>query len=260
MARVSALEIAIRRKSYPGGNGSPPRRVLRDLELTVDEGAFVCILGPSGCGKTTLLNLIAGLDSDFEGQIERASAHGGKPRIGYVFQEPVLLPWRTVGENLRLVMQPAQIAAGADRSLLKAMGLDDYRDGYPKSLSLGMSRRVALARAFAVEPDLLLMDEPFVSIDESAARDLRRLLVRTWRAKPTTVIFVTHDSRDAVELGERVIVLAGSPAQVALDRRIDLTDAERADPGAVEAKHREILEEVVASEESASWPIPTAIT
>ena len=236
-----ALDIEIVRKDYPESDGAPPRTVLRDLSLCIDEGAFVCILGPSGCGKTTLLNLIAGLDRDFDGRLHSAGPHAGAPRIGYVFQEPVLLPWRTVGENLRLVMGPAQIAAGTDVSLLDALGLGDYRDAYPKSLSLGMSRRVALARAFAVEPDLLLMDEPFVSIDESAAEGLRRLLLRTWRAKPTTVLFVTHDSREAVELAQRIIVLAGSPARIMLDRTIDLSDAQRADSQEIDALRRQIL-------------------
>ncbi len=236
-----ALDIRIARKSYPGSDGAPPRTVLRDLNLSVEEGAFVCVLGPSGCGKTTLLNLIAGLDRDFDGQIDSAGLHAGALRIGYVFQEPVLLSWRTVGENLRLVMGPVQIAAETDLSLLGAMSLLDYRDAYPKSLSLGMSRRVALARAFVVEPDLLLMDEPFVSIDESTAEGLRQLLLQTWRAKPTTVLFVTHDSREAAELAQRIIVLAGSPAHIVLDRRIELSDAQRADPREIDAVRRQIL-------------------
>lgn len=239
-----SLDVRIANKSYPGRDGAPPRTVLRDLDLSVEEGAFVCVLGPSGCGKTTLLNLVAGLDRDFDGRIKSAGAHGVGPRIGYVFQEPVLLPWRTVGENLRLVMAPAQIAAGTDRSLLSAMGLCDYRDAYPKSLSLGMSRRVALARAFVVEPDLLLMDEPFVSIDEATAEGLRQLLFRTWRAKPTTVLFVTHDSREAVELAQRIVVLAGSPARIILDRRIDLSDTQRADPQQIDAVRRQIVSPV----------------
>jgi len=238
---MTALDIAIARKGYPGRDGAPPRTVLRDLALSVEEGAFVCVLGPSGCGKTTLLNLIGGLDPDFEGQIHSAGHHGGARRVGYVFQEPVLLPWRTVGENLRLVMTPARIAAGIDLSLLDAMGLSDYRDAFPKSLSLGMSRRVALARAFVVEPHLLLMDEPFVSIDEGTAEGLRQLLLRTWRATSTTVLFVTHDSREAVELAQRIVVLAGNPARIVLDRKIELSAAQRADPREIDAVRRQIL-------------------
>jgi NitT/TauT family transport system ATP-binding protein len=214
--------------------------------LAVEAAQFLCILGPSGCGKTTLLNLIAGLDQDFEGRISIERGPGGdEPRIGYVFQEPALLPWRTVIENLRLVMGADQIARDLDLALLDAMGLLDYRDAYPKSLSLGMSRRVALARAFAVEPDLLLMDEPFVSLDESTADGLRRLLLQTWQAKPTTVLFVTHDSREAIQLAQRIIVLCAPPATIIRDQSVALTADQRADPLQREALRAQFLSEDV---------------
>ncbi len=241
---MTALEIDIKTKRYPSADGAPPQTVLRDVVLAVEAAQFLCILGPSGCGKTTMLNLIAGLDRDFEGRISIARGPGGdEPKIGYVFQNPVLLPWRSVIENLRLVMSADQIARELDLGLLDAMGLLDYRDAYPKSLSLGMSRRVALARAFAVEPDLLLMDEPFVSLDESTADGLRRLLLRIWRAKPTTVLFVTHDSREAVQLAQRIIVLCASPATIVRDRRIALTAEQRADPAQLEALRERFLPE-----------------
>jgi ABC-type nitrate/sulfonate/bicarbonate transport system ATPase subunit len=121
------------------------------------------------------------------------------------------------------------------------MRLGDYKDAYPKSLSLGMSRRVALARAFAVEPDVLLMDEPFVSLDESTAGELRKLLVQTWRDKRTTVLFVTHDSREAIQLAQRMIVLSGSPASVVVDTTVAMTARQRADPSQIEALRRQIL-------------------
>ena len=145
------------------------------------------------------------------------------------------MPWRSVIENLRLVMAADQIARGLDLALLDAMGLLDYRDAYPKSLSLGMSRRVALARAFAVEPDLLLMDEPFVSLDESTADGLRHLLLQIWQAKPTTVLFVTHDSREAIQLAQRIIVLCACPATIIRDQSVALTAEQRADPLQLEA-------------------------
>ncbi len=236
MARVTALDIDIKAKRYPHTDGAPAQTVLRDVVLAVEAAQFLCILGPSGCGKTTLLKLIASLDQDFEGRISIARGPGGdEPKIGYVFQDPTLLPWRSVVENLRLVMSADQIARGLDLALLDDMGLLDYRDAYPKSLSLGMSRRVALARAFAVEPDLLLMDEPFVSLDESTANGLRHMLLRIWRAKPTTVLFVTHDSREAVQLAQRIIVLCASPATIVRDQSIALTVEQRADPLQLEA-------------------------
>lgn len=238
---MTALEIDIQAKRFPSADGAPAQTVLRDVVLAVEAAQFLCILGPSGCGKTTLLNLVAGLDQDFEGRISVAREPGrDQPRIGYVFQNPTLLPWRSVIENLRLVMAADQIARGLDLALLDAMGLLDYRDAYPKSLSLGMSRRVALARAFAVEPDLLLMDEPFVSLDESTADGLRRLLLQIWQAKPTTVLFVTHDSREAIQLAQRIIVLCAAPATIVRDQSVALTAEQRADPLQLEALREQI--------------------
>ena len=238
---MTALEIDIQAKRFPSADGAPAQTVLRDVVLAVEAAQFLCILGPSGCGKTTLLNLVAGLDQDFEGRISVAREPGrDQPRIGYVFQNPTLLPWRSVIENLRLVMAADQIARGLDLALLDAMGLLDYRDAYPKSLSLGMSRRVALARAFAVEPDLLLMDEPFVSLDESTADGLRRLLLQIWQVKPTTVLFVTHDSREAIQLAQRIIVLCAAPATIVRDQSVALTAEQRADPLQLEALREQI--------------------
>jgi NitT/TauT family transport system ATP-binding protein len=240
---MNALSIEIKEKSFPDGRGNLRRPILRDVVLSVEEGQFLCILGPSGCGKTTLLNLIAGLDEDFEGRIVLRGdpAEREQLRIAYVFQSPTLLPWRTVSENVQLVMHPEQIARGLDLSLLEAMRLTGYKDAYPKSLSLGMSRRVALARAFAVEPDVLLMDEPFVSLDERTAGELRELLVQTWRNKRTTVLFVTHDSREAIRLAQRMIVLSGSPASVVVDTTVAMTAQQRADPSQIEALRRRVL-------------------
>ena len=233
---MKRLLIEVRRKTFALPGRARANTVLENLELEVADGSFLCILGPSGCGKTTLLNLVAGLDRDFEGRIAWSGRGDGPgPKVGYVFQTPTLLPWRRVSENLRLVMTPEQIARRLDESLLEIMGLRHYGNSYPKDLSLGMSRRVALARAFVVEPDLLLMDEPFVSLDDETASLLRRLLLETWQRKPTTVLFVTHDSREAVELAQRIVVLAGPPTTVAQDHLISLSDHERADPLKVEA-------------------------
>ena len=242
------LSIDIARKSYGMDRRSErphsphAATVLRDVALNIEYGEFVCILGPSGCGKTTLLNLVAGLDKSFEGRITlRAADADREARIGYVFQSPALLPWRTVGENLRLVMRPDQTGSGVERELLAQMGLEGCYNAYPRDLSLGMSRRVALARALVIEPDLLLMDEPFVSLDESKATELRRLLVRFWQSRPMTVLFVTHDSREAIQLGQRIIVLSGSPATIRHDEMILLMPEQRRDPLYVEALRRQIL-------------------
>ena len=209
---------------------------------TVPQGQLLSILGPSGCGKTTMLNLIAGLDQEIDGRISWSAAEGGGlPRIGYVFQNPALLPWRTVIENLTIVMLSDETDRKTANGLLEAMGLGDYADAYPRDLSLGMSRRVALARAFAVNPELLLLDEPFVSLDEDTAARLRALLVDLWHDRKPTVVFVTHDVREAIELAQRVVVLSKSPAAVVADMTIDLSEEERADPVRIERWRERLL-------------------
>ena len=215
------------------------RPVLGELKFTAEKGEFVAILGPSGCGKTTLLNLIAGLDGAYEGEIAFDGTTGGVapdigPDIGYVFQNPRLLPWRTVFENLCLVLNEPDDAMGLVEKLLADAGLTEFRDAYPEKLSLGQRRRAAIVRAFAVKPDLLLMDEPFVSLDRPTAERLRALLLEIWRARPTTVLFVTHDLDEAIALADRVLVLSESPARIVADVPIAVPRQERMTPAMLE--------------------------
>ena len=186
--------------------------------------------------------IIAGLDEAYSGSVTLPAAdEGGTPKLAFVFQEPVLLPWRTVLQNLHLVMSEDQIARGLADQLLAAVGLGDVKDAFPGTLSLGMSRRVSLARAFAVEPDILLMDEPFVSLDETTAQGLRDLLQTLLAEKPATVLFVTHDSREAIRLGERIVVLADrKPTGIVHDHLIELSERERHDAAKVEAIREEL--------------------
>ena len=239
---MSALDIEIVGKRFLNPNGVTATPVLADVRFSVEAGQFLCILGPSGCGKTTLLRVVSGLDTDFDGQVTLPSAPNGSAlKLAYVFQEPVLLPWRTVLQNLQLVMTEDQIERGLAERMLEAVGLGDAHDTFPRALSLGMGRRVSLARAFAVEPDLLLMDEPFVSLDEEKADTLRELLTTLWAEKPTTVLFVTHDSREAVRLAQRIVVLSGSPASVSRDMTVELNAQERHDPQTVERIRNDLL-------------------
>ncbi len=231
---MTMLSIEVRRKSFSRRDANGEQTVLHDLRLAVPPGQLLSVLGPSGCGKTTLLNLIAGLDKAFAGDIAWTADGARLPRIGYVFQSPALLPWRTVIENLTIVMTPDEADREKAKRLLGAMGLDGYGDAYPKDLSLGMSRRVAIARAFAVNPELLLLDEPFVSLDEETAARLRALLLDLWRERRPTVVFVTHDVREAIELAQRVVVLSQGPATIVADVDIHLSDEERADPVQIE--------------------------
>jgi ABC-type nitrate/sulfonate/bicarbonate transport system ATPase subunit len=213
------LEIEILRKVYRGSDGQA-LEVVRDLELAVEPHSFVALIGPSGCGKTTILRIVLGLDRDFEGSIR---PDVNELAAAMVFQEPRLLPWRTVEENVRLALRSIGRDAAPPSALFADLGLADWRDRYPGELSLGMARRAALARALAVEPDLLVLDEPFVSLDERAARELRALVCRIVTRRRATVILVTHNLREALELADRLVFLSARPARVVAD--ITLTRA-----------------------------------
>jgi len=229
---MTAIQIEIAGKTYrPKGETGAPA-VLRNLTVTLGAGEFACLVGPSGCGKTTLLNIAAGLDRDYEGAV-RIGTGAGKPHIGYVFQNPRLIPWRTVRENIELALPKAADPAYIDH-LFEVVGLSSAQNAYPERLSLGMSRRVALVRAFAVNPDLLLMDEPFVSLDPPTARRVRELLTALWQERPHTVLFVTHDLREAIELADRLIFLSSRPASVIGDIPVDIPRPERSE-AAIEA-------------------------
>jgi ABC-type nitrate/sulfonate/bicarbonate transport system ATPase subunit len=208
------LDVNIKGKSYRGASGGR-LRVLGEISIALASGEVAAIVGPSGCGKTTLLRIIVGLDHDFEGKVE-LSAHG---RLGVVFQEPRLLPWRTVEDNVRLAAPQASEAAL--KVLFATLELAEHRRHYPSELSLGLARRVALARAFAVEPELLVLDEPFVSLDDALAAKLRAELVELVSRRPVTTLIVTHNMEEAIGLADRVFLLSGSPARVLRDVPID---------------------------------------
>jgi len=206
-----------------------------DVSLAIDEGAFFALLGPSGCGKTTLLRIVAGLDDRYSGDV------GIPPdtRIGLMFQEPRLLPWRTVRQNIELVAAPGFGPTDLER-LAHAVGIADMLSRYPQELSLGLARRVALARAFATKPDLLLLDEPFVSLDERTADRLRKLLLEVWSARPTTAILVTHNAREAIMLADQLVLLAPRPTHVVAIETIAIPQADR-DSEVVESIYADLL-------------------
>jgi len=201
--------VRIDRKAFRMAEGGT-LEVLRDVAFALPARSFTCLIGPSGCGKTTTLRILLGLDRDFSGHVDPRLATA---RIAAVFQEPRLLPWRTVEENIRLALPEALVEAPL-APILDAVGLAEAARSYPAELSLGMARRAALARAFAVEPEVLALDEPFVSLDEATAGRLRELLLELWRARPTTVLMVTHNLREAVALSERILILGGRPAGI----------------------------------------------
>ncbi len=216
---MSHLSINITDKSY---SQQPLKQVIKNLQLDLYNHEFVCLVGKSGCGKTTLLNILAGLDDDYTGHISLDNTHN--PKIGYVFQNPNLLPWRTVTENIQLAAKPD---AKTLAFLLANMGLSAEKDSYPEHLSLGMQRRVSIIRAFANQPDLLLMDEPFVSLDSPTARQVRQLLIDLWQQRPHKVLFVTHDLREAITLADRLIFLDSQPMAILADVKVSLAREQR---------------------------------
>ena len=207
------LEVRIDRKSWVSAAGVR-LEVLRDIAFTLQPGDVAAFVGPSGCGKTTMLRIIAGLDNGYEGSIVGIAAGA----LGVVFQEPRLLPWRTVEQNLRLAAPRVTDAKLAE--LLEILEIAPHRGHYPGELSLGLARRVALARAFAVDPDLLILDEPFVSLDQALAARLRAELATLVERRAVTTMLVTHDVEDAVWLADRLFLLAGRPARIVTELRI----------------------------------------
>lgn len=214
------LEVDIRTKSYRTARGDT-LRALGDVRFAIAPGEFVCLTGPSGCGKTTTLKLILGLEGGYDGVIARPDG-----RVAAVFQEPRLLPWRSVEDNVRLAL-PDELADSELSGLFDLLGLSGTERLYPGELSLGMARRVALARAVAVQPALLTLDEPFVSLDDDTAARLRRLLMAVWGARPTAALMVTHNLHEAVELADRILVMSPRPGRIVAEQRIDVPRAER---------------------------------
>ena len=201
------LSVHVASKTFAAASGAA-MPVLRDLAFTLAQGETGALIGPSGCGKTTLMRLIAGLDHAYDGSISLPAG----AKLGMVFQEPRLLPWRSVADNVRLAA-PHASAAELD-GLFAALGLAAHRAHYPGQLSLGLARRVAIARAFAVKPDLLLLDEPFVSLDEVLAARLRDELTSLVKKRRVTTLLVTHDIAEAITLADRIFLLTPRPAKI----------------------------------------------
>lgn len=204
------LHLDIEGKSYEGTG-----KVLAPLKLDIAKGQFVCVLGPSGCGKTTLLNIIAELIQPDHTQMYH---HTPATSLSYVFQEPRLMPWLTVLDNVLLVKEHKNEKwQKRAHELLVQVGLADKIHAYPHHLSGGQKRRASLARAFFNDPTLLLMDEPFASLDAPSAQNLRELTLALWQKNNTTILFVTHDLEEALFLGERILLLGKNPTSVLYD-------------------------------------------
>ena len=221
---IDLTEVA---KVYQSRSGST--WAVGNVSLSVAEGEFVSIVGPSGCGKSTLLNMIAGFLAPSSGTIEVAGqpvAGRVPPALGYIFQKDTLLPWYTVRKNIALGMRFQSYPKGRIRArvdeLLELGHLAGFGDAYPHQLSGGMRRRVALLMSLAVQPRILLLDEPFGALDTHTKTHLHRELMEIWRKLGQTVVMVTHDLDEAITLSDRVVVLSSPPSHVLLDERIDI--------------------------------------
>ena len=212
-------------KTYPNGT-----HALDAASMSIRRGEFVSLLGPSGCGKSTLLKMFAGLESASSGRLEWCDEHGRAKTspgrsMAMVFQEATLMPWARVAENARLPLDlarvPRAVSEARVREALQLVGLEQFANVYPRELSGGMQMRASIARALAVEPSLLLMDEPFGALDEFTRNRLDSDLQRLWKARGFTVVFVTHSISEAVFLSSRVIVMAARPGRVIADVPID---------------------------------------
>jgi NitT/TauT family transport system ATP-binding protein len=201
------LSVTIRHKRYDTADGRGVE-ALRDFAFEAPAGSFTVLFGPSGCGKSTALRIMLGLDADYDGTVALPGA-----RVGVMFQEPRLLPWRTLADNVRLAL-PAALASRDLAPLFAELDLTDMASRYPGELSGGLARRAALARALAIEPDVLILDEPFVSLDALTAARLRGLLAATVARRSVTTVMVTHDIREAIELADRLIVMTPRPGRV----------------------------------------------
>jgi NitT/TauT family transport system ATP-binding protein len=199
---------------------------LDGIDLTIESGAFVSLLGPSGCGKSTLLRIISGLIEPSHGTRRWAGNGAASGSIGFVFQEPTLMPWTSVAENIYLPLRLAGVARrdAATRidEAIEAVGLDGFADAYPRELSGGMKMRVSIARALITRPRLLLLDEPFAALDEITRLKLNEDLLRLWYSEKWTVVFVTHSVFESVFLADRVVVMTRHPGRIAADLSIAL--------------------------------------
>jgi ABC-type nitrate/sulfonate/bicarbonate transport system ATPase subunit len=220
------VEVRGVNKSFPRQAGDGVLRVLNDISFSLDAGTFACLVGPSGCGKSTLLRIIDGLIAPDSGEVVIANARVRAPSLdrGFVFQQFNLLPWRTVIGNVEFGLENLGVNKFERRrraeEVIKLVDLEGFERYYPAQLSGGMQQRVGLARALAIEPSILLMDEPFGSVDDQTRMLLQDELLKIWEQSQKTVIFVTHDIEEALYLGDLIVVMRARPSRIS--RRLEV--------------------------------------
>jgi len=222
---VTAIELNSVGKSFESGKETI--EVIRDIALSVEEGRFVCVVGPSGCGKTTLLRMMCGLLQPTKGTVlvKGKPPDPKKNRFGVIFQEDSLLPWKTVLDNVKFGLEVTRNKGNINsiaREFITMVGLRGFEDYYPHQISGGMKKRVAIARAMAVDPEIILMDEPFADLDAQTRQILQKELLGVWSRFNKTVIFITHNVDEAVFLGQDIVVLTKRPASVKATVNVEL--------------------------------------
>jgi NitT/TauT family transport system ATP-binding protein len=226
---TSRVRISIRGLAKTFGRGEREVPAVSPVSFDVHEREFVAIVGPSGCGKSTILNMIGGLVAPSAGEIlvDGAKVAGAPPpQVGYVFQKDTVFPWRTVERNIALGLEyrsvPAAERAARVREAIALAGLQGFEDAFPATLSGGMRQRVALMRSLVVDPEILLMDEPFGALDTHTKLNLHAELLGLWEAKRQTVVFVTHDLSEAITLADRIVVMTRRPGRIKLIHEVKL--------------------------------------
>ncbi len=226
---MSVLEVKNVSKAYPNRKGDEARVVLRDINLTIEENEFICIVGPSGGGKTTLLNLMAGFEKPNAGHLYyRGEEITGTSRSrGVVFQEFSLMPWMNVLKNVMFsvddYLKTSEQKAVAEK-YIEMVGLSEFKDQRPSNLSGGMKQRVAIARTLAMEPDVMLMDEPFSALDEQTRKKLDHDILDLWKNNKRTIVFITHNIDEAMFLATRIIMISSSPGKIVGEWNLEGSD------------------------------------
>jgi NitT/TauT family transport system ATP-binding protein len=244
-AVASKLELRAVSRTFRSRSGDV--QALEDVSLRIKPGEFVCIVGPSGCGKSTLLNLFAGLDQPSSGKVlmQGTTITGPGPDRVVMFQEHGLFPWLSVRKNVEFGLRwkgvPAERRREIARHWLRVVHLNKFEDSYVHQLSGGMKQRVALARSFAMDPEVLLMDEPFTALDAQSRDLLHEELEQVWSSTRKTIVFVTHNVREAVRLGDRVVLMTFRPGRIMKDFRINLSRRRHVEDTDVAATAKELM-------------------
>lgn len=249
----TAITVNKLTKKFPGPGGEDEFTVLDSISLEVERGKFASIVGPSGCGKSTLLNIVVGIESLNSGSVEinpNQSSPSSIPRIGYVFQGARLLNWLAVKENIEFALEAHKIPRKRWDALvtkyLEMVGLEGQEQNYPLNLSGGMQQRVAIARALAIEPDILLMDEPFSHLDEITARKMRLDLVDILEKAGPTILFVTHDLREAIFLSNEIYMMTTRPARIFKHVHVDIPRPRKPEDPRIFELEKELVREFFA--------------